>query len=281
METPCDDSNVDGSVPVPPLLYKYANWRKDYHRRLITHREIFFASARGFNDPFDSAIPLRYDLMTPNQELEFLKRMIPLEIPNARQEEVVQLAEERIRNQWLRESKNSERVKERQQELMYQTIGLFSVTEVPDSILMWSYYADGHSGFCVGYDQLALTEYINLFGDTSPLLFDKERVLYSAEYLVLNPGELDDRQYFLMRTHIKSLEWKHEREWRFVVFGTTDYALELPSGMIKQVILGCRVSDAHKDEIMAFARDALEPSVTFWQTKPMAGKFGLELVQFA
>ncbi len=42
--------------------YKFRNWGECCHRRLLTHREIYFASPKEFNDPFDCRIPPRYDL---------------------------------------------------------------------------------------------------------------------------------------------------------------------------------------------------------------------------
>jgi len=267
---------IDGPVAVPPMLYKYASWRNAYHKRLITHREIFFASAKRFNDPFDSAIVLRYDMMTPEYELDLLMRNIPREFPHARPEEVAQLAKERLRDNWLRESKNSEEVRSLQLRLTYETIGLFSVTEVPNSILMWSYYADSHSGFCLGYDAEALAELLAQIGDSSPLLFDQRAVQYS-EYPFLIPSRLSNEDFVLKRTHTKALDWRHEKEWRFVVVGTTDLPLPLPTGIVKQLILGCRTCEEHKNEILSFARKTLGPSVTCWQIKTKDAEFSLEL----
>jgi hypothetical protein len=282
MTTPRKPDTIDGPVAIPPILYKYASWRNEYHKRLITHREIFFASARRFNDPFDSAIALMYSRMTPDQKLTYSRRMGRWFAPPGASEEVIsELTAEILRSLVQDGSKDSKLVAERQKELMYRDIGLFSVSEVRDSILMWSYYAESHSGFCVGYDARVLNEYLARLGDSSHLLFDQRPIEYAQEYPILNPGELNDKDFFLKRTHAKSHEWKHEREWRFVVIGTTDYPLQLPAGTIKELILGCRICDAHKEEIMASARETLGPSVTFRQTKTKAAEFGLELVPLA
>ena len=48
----------------PDVLYKYRVWEHDYHKRILTEDEIYFASSADFNDPFDCAIPIRYDALT-------------------------------------------------------------------------------------------------------------------------------------------------------------------------------------------------------------------------
>jgi len=48
---------------LPRILYKYRDWKNEKHKRLITEQEIYFPSPLDFNDPFDSRIPIRWDLM--------------------------------------------------------------------------------------------------------------------------------------------------------------------------------------------------------------------------
>jgi hypothetical protein len=280
MTTSLDSDRIDGTVAVPPILYKYASWQKEYQKRLITHREIFFASARQFNDPFDSAIQLRWDLETSEEKLSFLKRYIPTEFPDADPNYVDQLARERLNSGWFERMMAPERLKEELED-MYNTTGHFSVSKVWDSILMWSHYADSHSGFCVGYDAPALDEQLAQLDESSgSLLFDHRAVQYSP-YPLLIPSELDDEDFVLKRTHLKALDWSHEEEWRFIVLEATNLRVQLPPGIIKEVIVGCRMCDAHKDEIQSLARKTLGPSVTFWQTKPKVEEFGLERVRLA
>lgn len=44
---------------VPQQLYKYRDWSNDYHKKILTEREIYFTNVRAFNDPLDNAIVLR------------------------------------------------------------------------------------------------------------------------------------------------------------------------------------------------------------------------------
>ena len=41
----------------PQIIYKYRDWQIGYHRNILTHNQIFLASPKDFNDPFDCRIP--------------------------------------------------------------------------------------------------------------------------------------------------------------------------------------------------------------------------------
>lgn len=41
---------------LPRVLYKYRDRKNRYHRRIIRNNEIYFASPKDFNDPFDCRI---------------------------------------------------------------------------------------------------------------------------------------------------------------------------------------------------------------------------------
>ncbi len=57
----------------PKILYKFRYFdEKGYHLRILTDNEIFFASPKLFNDPFDCRIPVRYDLGNRDQKIRHL-----------------------------------------------------------------------------------------------------------------------------------------------------------------------------------------------------------------
>jgi len=49
---------------VPDALYKYRCWGNANHKRVLTRNELFLARPSGFNDPFDSRTPTRWDDFT-------------------------------------------------------------------------------------------------------------------------------------------------------------------------------------------------------------------------
>jgi hypothetical protein len=94
-----------------------------------------------------------------------------------------------------------------------------SFSEVPDSLLMWSHYADHHRGLCIEYDLEALGDPNHFFRKN---LYP---VLYSSDFYNLDPfvkglsGGPETRGSFqpmlpLLAMLTKFQGWEYEREWR-------------------------------------------------------------------
>lgn len=103
-------------------------------------------------------------------------------------------------------------------------------SEVWDSILMWSYYAQSHKGVCVEYDLSKLNQNNVL---NRQIIQSMSKVHYSpirADALVSEHEE--DWLNFVMS---KSDVWAHEHEWRIVCETQEEY---LPFDCITNVYLG-------------------------------------------
>ena len=73
---------------IPKFLYKYRNWDDYKHKRILSHSEIFFTSSREFNDPFDTIVPLRFDLGTDQQIEAILKEYFKRATPDKSESEI-------------------------------------------------------------------------------------------------------------------------------------------------------------------------------------------------
>ena len=87
--------------------------------------------------------------------------------------------------------------------------GILSLTESPDSLLMWAHYAANHSGVVVGFDE---THDFFQGQDIVAGLPRLNRVEYSQKRPVLSPSTRDTPKVFLR----KSTEWAYEKEWRLI-----------------------------------------------------------------
>ena len=45
----------------PPLLYKYRDWSCEFHKKIITENEIWFAHPKTLNDDFDIRLPYKFN----------------------------------------------------------------------------------------------------------------------------------------------------------------------------------------------------------------------------
>lgn len=86
-------------------------------------------------------------------------------------------------------------------------------SEVNDSILMWSYYANKHKGVCLEYDP-------NLLNDGTK---ENQNLLDSIQKVQYSETQYNNPKYFRSAEDInnifftKALCWAHEQEWRFVL----------------------------------------------------------------
>ena len=55
---------------IPPIIYKYRDWQDDYHKKIITDYQVFFAEPKSFKDPEDCKNPIRYDLLSTREIYE-------------------------------------------------------------------------------------------------------------------------------------------------------------------------------------------------------------------
>jgi len=123
-------------------------------------------------------------------------------------------------------------------------IGILSLSEVPDSLLMWSHYAAGHSGFVLGFN----TEHQYFRG--------LKRVLYRSTRPYLHVNDIDFESTFFT----KSTEWAYEREWRILrplsqadkTLPQAPYPIHLfqfPLDAINEVIVGAMAPREFKEAL--------------------------------
>lgn len=92
-----------------------------------------------------------------------------------------------------------------------------------DSMLMWSHYANGHSGVCIEYERPDNSE---LFIDVE---YSKNKKFVKMKKLTsiflgnkligqdVNLDKYSEAKDFLTPFYTKSLDWEHEKEVRFIV----------------------------------------------------------------
>lgn len=139
-----------------------------------------------------------------------------------------------------------------------QKSSVFCVSEIPDSLLMWSHYADSHRGVVLKLN--CLPEQGSALCVATPVKYQEEMPKFATleDWLdstfgvrPLTPARVNE-----IMTTTKSLEWAYEKEWRLVSSFRTEE--ETKGGIahypffkeeIGEVVLGCRMSDDDKHHI--------------------------------
>ena len=153
-------------------LYKYRCWSNKYHTRILTHNEIFFSSVSSFNDPFDSMIPVKYELGTEKQIFDLYVYHIKQDRPDLSPSNQISIAENYIQNGkfWNIEVIKQNRKYEEQKRL--KEYGVFSLCKSNENIVMWSHYSDFHKGFCVGFNIPNFQKFKKKIGLKEKMLFN-------------------------------------------------------------------------------------------------------------
>ena len=142
-------------------------------------------------------------------------------------------------------------------------VGILSLSETPDNLLMWAHYAVGHTGFVLEFDGCH-----DFFKTDNPLLgFTKPKcVHYTSERPRTTIEEVSESELFLT----KGSHWEYEREWRYLKYlndanerftdaNNLDVNLfRLPPKCIVGVILGCYRDPELENRILALRRNCPE-----------------------
>jgi hypothetical protein len=134
-------------------------------------------------------------------------------------------------------------------------LGVLCLSKPPDSILMWSYYADKHRGVVFGLDIHKIGGCLS--GPSGLVKYRKQRASVDP---YLPPGDALHKEV-LKTLFTKSAGWTHEKEFRRVFQlsdlispppdkdGVKKYFLDISSDAIQEIIFGCRIRDRLKNAI--------------------------------
>ncbi|HDY7648843.1 TPA: DUF2971 domain-containing protein [Vibrio vulnificus] len=258
-------------------LYKYLHPdRID----VLKNRAIRFSPPNAFNDPFefkpvisglasdsyiDAYMKENLDSMVES-ELSKLPEHIRSQIPNSKFQELVKLYvknNSEVFNAVMNKAK--EHVSAALTETSNELIGVLSLTEKADNLLMWSHYAESHSGYCIGFK-------------SNHSFFNKKRSkkdefyhLRKVEYLPHRPSkamvDMNGTDMFLLKSDI----WEYEQEWRMcAVLSDADtiineidppvHLFNFPADLVDEVIIGVNAKASLTESILRTIADNVELS---------------------
>lgn len=146
-------------------------------------------------------------------------------------------------------------------ELMNESIGILSLCECPDDLLMWAHYGDSHKGFVLEFDSAS-----PFFYQPNPPAHvratDEEAAQYAEEYGRLRPVVYSEDRPSVIISQLKfdvlltkGLSWEYEAEWRMLMppmyankqmppVGPYSVCLfAIPPSAVTKIVLGCNADD--------------------------------------
>ena len=148
-----------------------------------------------------------------------------------------------------------------------QKVGIYCLSEVANSILMWSHYAAGHEGYCIEFEA----------SDSTPVFGEAQQVNYSPQYPMVEMFRMTGRQKADLTFLTKHRGWRYEREWRIIANETGPGHYPYPSQLMNRVIFGLSTSTKIKKKIREYA-SSRETPVRFAQATRHPHRFAIEIL---
>lgn len=265
----------------PSILYKYRQFDPDGRSlRIIQFSELWFARADSFNDPFDTAFTYNFHGLHTDLAVKWARHSAPRQFkhlpPEEREPAAMQYLEQ-IRN----DESHLERVRQIHVEQNYQKFGICSLAASRDNPLLWAHYARQHTGFAVGLSYRGLQSLQQKLVPDNEVL-DLLEVQYAQQApdanffeSMINFEEQDSITRFYTT---KSTHWSYEEEHRLVLWDGVNRAIHFGHDIIEEVILGCRISDAHRESISHLC-SKFAPRAKVWQASKDRDTFSLKFEQ--
>lgn len=249
------------SYPHVTELYMYKS-PNDNTLNILRNRCLWAAKPEHFNDPFDCDLEISV-CITEDVMLESMRQRGDSESAIDEYKKSNLSLDGKFAPEELRRVDNliQKLIKEN------KNMGVVCLSEVCDSILMWSHYAEKHRGVCFEFTRSE----DNALGDLelcSPVKYDRYYpIIDLGQILLKKDGTTLER---MMRS--KSGDWAYEKEWRLTTpQGDREYPLP---GPISRVILGIKIDDPFKSDIKDLCQERNIPCV---QARKIDREFRIEV----
>lgn len=207
-------------------IYKYRSIN-NYSIDLLATSKFYFSSPNNFNDPFDC-----------NWDFKEL-------LSAAKKEDLQTLYQGQFTSI---EDLVSHRVDH------FNQSGILCLSRPNCSILMWSHYAENHSGICLGFDfeMLAKSFQQDCIKGPNEVLYDVAKLGERAEVDIRHNKEINGMnaiEFYVDHSLalLKHKDWKYEQEFRF--FSKRPGSFQFSPLALKEVIFGIRTSERDKSRI--------------------------------
>lgn len=259
---------------LPEIIYKYRDWTNSYHKRILTHREIYLASPRDLNDPFDCRITANFDLLDTDDKIKAFIKVLGdrnrdrLAAKGQKPEDFEEELFDRFKNNRQEEQKNWDKETYGLQDKRY---GVFSLSGRWNSILMWGHYSASHSGFCVGFHEKRMAD-SGQFGRGG-------LIRYGPNFPQIHPSEDYTAERGFIETFSKAEDWSYEQEYRLFKFlkSSKDSRLvTVDRSIFAELVLGLNFPEGDMPEIFDISD---ELKIPVYKIVKVPWKFELDRVK--
>jgi len=218
-----------------------------------------------FNDPFDSKVLYTME-GTIEQKKKYFSEIIQAERPLIKKREKWKIIKHALTEQTL-EKDYEGHIKRIQSRI--DTYGVVSFSRKPDDVLMFSYYAKDHTGYCLKYRRTKE----NILSMAREINYEPKYPKFSVfEFSLSKVGALGDK---VLLTKAKC--WEHEAEWRLSFANYTNRVTKSPHPILEGIIFGCNMTQDRRAEIVAL-NNRREKPVQIFEARKKKFEFALEIL---
>lgn len=253
-------------IPTPEVIYRYRHLvgkHREWTEKIITESILHFASPTTFNDPFDCKVHFR-KLTATNSELK--KRY-----GNVLKKKLPHLSRAQRRGKAVQDLKGFDRKKflvamTEGLQAAVDKVGVLSLSKSCDNVVMWSHYAESHTGLCLGFSP----------GKNPDFFARAQPVDYVVEYpdieMLRDPSERQVEAFLLT----KAIGWKYEDEWRIIDHKTGSGKKAFLEDALVEIILGANM-DANDREFISNSIKKRKHPVSVFEASANPGSYVLDI----
>ena len=238
----------------PEHLFKYGSLN-EYSKDLFTTPTLYFSSSSQFNDPFECRPRVVFDGDDRLVIASFARSLMQRDPTLSAHDAVVEA------NVLMQKSGNLQRRQESWNDLRQEMIkrvseevGMFCLSAVGDSILMWSHYAKMHQGYCIQFES----------GDHTPFFGRALPVKYQDEYPEVVAFKTIEYELAEISLLTKSSAWSYEQEHRIMDFDSGKGPRTYPAALMKSICFGLRMPAEDRAAIRSWVEQRSAP-VAFYE----------------
>lgn len=245
---------------MPHSIFQYRSFDDaGYKVKSLKNNYVWLSKPKDFNDPYDCA-----GCFDMEKTLENLLREKQHNGDNSK-----------ILNRHKNLSNTTQKILESSQvklkNALQQKVKISCFSETYNNILMWSHYAQSHTGFCIEYN-ISNLELTNSFKKN---LFP---VFYTPKPIDMSKAILSEQKEIFENILIinKSEDWKYEKEWRYITSSEDDSKFIMPVKP-KAIYLGTKISEENKNIMLKIANN--EYQIPCYELQPQMNSFKLEIAR--
>jgi len=245
------------------------------------NNELYFSNNFSFNDPYDLQLPF----ITEGKP-KFNRQLFELEKHNFPNVNIDKLPESELDEIWEKMFDANPKMRLENDNKMYEIVsniennaGILCLSKRNNSTLMWGHYANSHKGYCIGFDETNLINFIRDKLEENVEIYD---VKYIDEIPKFNYAKALDREYVMEvvnhRFSSKHFDWKYEKEKRIIIADFRNQLLKLSPDIYTHLIFGYKMNKTERKELTILSKE-LYSNINIFEAIPSQTSFNMTIEQ--